>query len=68
MENYPFFTKMVDELIFHSESDPMLAESLKWLDEQAIKKNMSFYDVVFDVLYKKDIQDKAKRWVNDKNW
>ncbi len=58
---------MVDELIFYSESDPQLAESLKWLDEQATKKNISFYDVVFDVLYKKDIQDKAKHWLNSRN-
>ena len=62
-----FFTKMVDELIEFSEYDPELADGIKWLDEQAQKKGVSFYDMVFDVLYKHDITSKAKQWLNSRN-
>lgn len=67
LESNSFFTKMVDELVLISEHDPELAENIKWLDGQGIKKGMSFYDMVFDVLYKRDINQKAKQWLNHRN-
>ena len=62
-----FFCKMVDELVEFSEFDPELADGIKWLDDQAQKKGVSFYDMVFEVLYKHDINSKAKNWLNNKN-
>lgn len=62
-----FFVKMVDELIEVSQHDPELADGVKWLDEQAQKKGITFYDMVFEVLYKHDIQEKAKDWLNTRN-
>ena len=67
LETHFFFTKMVDELVEFSEYDPELADGIRWLDEQAQKKGISFYDMVFEVLYKHDINSKAKNWLNNKN-
>ena len=67
-ESHSFFTKMVDELIEFSEYDPELSDGIKWLDEQAQKKGLSFYDMVFHVLYKHDINTKAKEWLHSRNW
>ncbi len=66
-ESHPFFYKMVDELVEFSEYDPELSDGIKWLDAQAQKKGLTFYDMVFEVLYKHDINSKAKEWINSKN-
>lgn len=67
LESHTFFTKMVDELVEFSQYDPELADGIKWLDSQAQKKGISFYDMVFEVLYKHDIDSKAKKWLNSRN-
>jgi hypothetical protein len=58
---------MVDELVEFSDNDPELAEGIKWLDSQAQKKGISFYEMVFQVLYKHDINSKAQQWLNSRN-
>jgi hypothetical protein len=45
-----------------SEHDPELKDGIKWLDGQAQEKEISFYDMVFEVLQKHDIAVKAKAW------
>ena len=67
LESYSFFTKMVDELVDFSQYDPELADGIKWLDEQARKRGISFYDMVFEVLYKHDVNKKARDWLHSKN-
>ena len=67
LESHSFFTKMVDELIQFAEYDPELDENIKWLDLQGQKKGISFYDMVFEVLYRHDINSKAKKWLNHRN-
>ena len=67
LESQTFFTKMVDELIVFSEYDPELSDGLKWLDGEAQKKGLSFYDMVYQVLYKHDVNSKAKEWMNSRN-
>lgn len=67
LESHTFFRKMVDELVEFSEYDPDLADGIKWLDEESKRKGISFYDEVFEVLYKYDIESKAKEWMNSKN-
>ncbi len=59
-----FFTKMVDELIDFAKYDPELMDSIKWMDSKAQKKGISFYDMVFETLYKHDINSKAKEWLH----
>ena len=66
-ESHPFFSKMVDELVEFSEYDPELADGIKWLDDQAQKKGITFYDMVFEVLYKHDVNSKAKEWLSTRN-
>ena len=66
-ESRTFFTKMVDELIEFSEYDSELADGIKWLDDQAQKKGISFYDMVFEVLYKHDVDSKAQEWLHSRN-
>jgi len=66
-ESQTFFTKMVDELVEFSEQDPELSDGLKWLDGEAQKKGLSFYDMVYQVLYSHDVNSKAKEWLNSRN-
>mgnify|MGYP001349133251 FL=1 len=67
MKSHNFFKKMVDELVDFSEFDPELADGIKWLDAQAQKKGITFYDMVFEVLYTNDINSKAKDWLRTRN-
>lgn len=67
IESHTFFVKMVDELIEFSEYDPELADGIKWLDGKAQEKGISFYDMVFEVLYKHDVNCKAKDWLEKRN-
>jgi len=67
LESRTFFTNMVDELVEFSEHDPELSDGIKWLDSQAQKKGLSFYDMVFEILYKHDVNSKAKDWLNSRN-
>ncbi len=67
LESHTFFTKMVDELVEFSEHDPELSDGLKWLYGQAQKKGLSFYDMVYQVLYSHDVNSKAKEWLNSRN-
>ncbi len=67
LESHAFFSKMVDELVEFSEYDPELADGIKWLDAQAQKKGITFYDMVFEVLYKHDVNSKAKDWLKNRN-
>lgn len=45
------FARIVDELVVLAEDDRELAEGLRWLDRRARERRVSFYDMVFDVLY-----------------
>ena len=67
LESRTFFTNMVDELVEFSEHDPELSDGLKWLDGEAQKKGLSFYDMVYEVLYKHDVNSKAREWLNSRN-
>ena len=58
---------MVDELVEFSEHDPELSDGLKWLDGEAQKKGFSYYDMVYEVLYRHDVNSKAKEWMNSRN-
>ena len=62
-----FFTKMVDELVEFAEHDPELKDGLQWLDSEAQKKGVSFYDMVYQVLYRHDVNSKARDWLSGKH-
>jgi hypothetical protein len=61
------FTNLVDELVKNAEFDLELKEAIEFLDLEAQKKGISFYDVVFERLYKYDAKTKAKEWLNSRN-
>jgi hypothetical protein len=67
MKSHSFFRKMVDELVEFSAHDPELSDGIKWLDSQAQKKGISFYDMVFEVLYSHDVNSKAQKWLKTRN-
>lgn len=67
LEANSFFTNMVDELVEFSEYDPELAEGLKWIDGEAHKRGLTFYEMVFHVLHRYDIDIKAKEWLSTRN-
>ena len=62
-----FFTRMVDELVEFAEHDPELKDGLQWLDSEAQKKGISFYDMVYQVLYRHDVNSKARDWLSGKH-
>ncbi len=66
-ESRTFFTRMVDELVEFSQHDPELADGIRWLDDQAQKKGITFYDMVFEVLYKHNVGSKAREWMHARN-
>lgn len=53
-ESCTAFTNLVDGLVEFSGDDPELLKEIRWLDEQARQKHISFYDMVFEVLYRHD--------------
>ena len=59
-----FFHKMVDDLVEFSEYDDELADGIKWIDTEAQRKGVSFYDEVFRVLYNHDVNARARKWLD----
>ena len=60
------FRHMVDDVVEFSQYDLELADGLRWLDKLAQKESVSFYEKVYEVLYKHDVNDKAKEWLKTK--
>ena len=67
MQENTYFVKMVDELVDFAEHDPELDDGIKWLDKQAFKKGITFYDMVFEILYKHDVRERASDWYKTRN-
>jgi len=61
------FEDVVDELVESSADDPELASALRWLDSEAQRRGITFYDMVFEVLYRRDVCMRAGRWMNARN-
>ena len=66
LDSRTFFTKMIDDLVEYMDQDPELADGLRWADEQAQKKGISFYDECYHLLYNYDVKCKAKDWLQNK--
>jgi len=61
------FTKTIDEIVECSQDDKELEEGIKWVDHAARMKKMSFYDMCYEILYKYDVNSKARKWLKTKN-
>ena len=66
MKEQTFFIKMIDNLVDFADHDPELKDGLVYVDKQAQEKGVSFYDMVYQILYKHDLAAKAKEWVDNK--
>lgn len=53
-EDQTLFTKMIDEIIEFGEDDPKLKEGLQWADKQAWKKGITFYDMMYTIMYRQN--------------
>lgn len=65
-ESQKFFSRMVDELVELSEYDSELAHGIKWIDAQAQKRGITFYDMVFEILYKHN-NKQSNQWFSTQN-
>ena len=64
MSSNSFFIKMVDELVAFSEHDKELADGIRWLDKLSQEQGISFYDMVFNILYQHDMNQRVNNFVN----
>ena len=62
-----FFKKTVDELIISAEHDPELKDGLEYLDKKATEKGITIYEMIFEVLYKHDMNESVKDWLRKRN-
>lgn len=65
------FRKRIDEIVLEAtiEDIPEHAtiESINWVDELARKRDISFYDMIYEILHKHDIKSKAEEWLKNKD-
>ena len=65
--SYESFCNMVDHIVEYSNGDPELIDGLKWIDKQAYEENITFYQMMFNVLNSHDINERAKSWLESKD-
>ena len=61
------FIQIVDELVSYAENDEELAAGIKWLDLQSQSRGITFYEMIFEVLYRNDIDERARDWIHTRN-
>lgn len=61
------FEEMIDGLVEASSDDPELASALRWIDAEARRRGITFYDMAFEVLYRHDVSVRAGRWMDARN-
>lgn len=61
------FVELVDELVSYAQDDDELAAGIRWLDAQSQARGITFYEMVFEVLYRNDIDERARSWINTRN-
>lgn len=57
------FMKMVDEMVMSAERDSELAEGLKWIDIQARRNGVTFYEMALIILKKHMAEKRAREWL-----
>jgi hypothetical protein len=62
----PYFRESIDDLVLFSEHDPELAEGFRWLDKEATRRKITFYEMAYFVLHRYDVDQKAKEWMTKK--
>lgn len=60
------FCLMVDECVLGSEGDRELREGFKFMDELALKKGITFYDLLLQLYEKNEIAMRIEQWKEEK--
>lgn len=64
IEDNSFFIKMVDELVEFSEHDKELNDGIKWIDKLSQEQGISFYDMIYKILYQHDMNQRVNNFIN----
>lgn len=62
----PEFEEMVDALCLAADKDTELASGLRWIDEQARRQQVSFYEMALITVRNHMANKKAKAWLAGK--
>jgi hypothetical protein len=60
------FIRVIDDLILTSENDTRLAESIRWIDLQSQKNEVSFYEMIYTITDKQLTKKRAQQWLISK--
>ena len=61
------FTEMVDELLLvECDKDPELKESMAWLDGEARRLGLDYYDMICKIVLDNEASKNAKEWLSKK--
>lgn len=58
------FRDKVDCIVLGAQSDPELKEGLKYIDEEAQHRGITFYEMIFFVVYMHTDRTSVKEWVS----
>lgn len=58
------FKRTMDDLVEFSDHDPKLKKAIQWLDNEAYKRGISFYDMAYKIMLNKSISQDAKHWLD----
>lgn len=64
VEDNSFFIKMVDDLVEFSKHDKELNDGIKYIDKQAQEKGISFYEMLYAILFQHDMNQRVNDFVN----
>jgi len=57
-----YFRRMVDESVLESEYDPELKEGFAYLDKLALKRKITFYDLILELYELSELQERIDEW------
>lgn len=60
------FMELVDKLLKKAENDEELARGIAWIQKQSERHGVSFYQEFFHVMYLKQMEDRARNWVQNR--
>ena len=64
VEDNSFFIKMIDDLVEFSKHDKELNDGIKYIDKQAQEKGISFYEMIYAILFQHDMNQRVNDFVN----
>lgn len=54
------FTEILDEFVLSIKNDPELTSGIKWLNDEAHNRGITFYEMAFKALYDPEV----RKWFN----